>query len=169
MRGPGVTRVMLGAILAVCLLACVQTWRLHHAKLAVVELEVQMQAERTRAAESARQAEANYRAIESAWVRRHQEIAHEAEQNARRVATAAAAGAVAGDGLRHRATQLAARCPAPESAAPADPGPTAANPGAVLADVLGRLEAAGRELAAVADARGVAGQACERAYGALRP
>lgn len=163
------TRVMLGAVLAVCLLAGVQTWRLHHAKLAVAELEAQVQAERTHAAESARQAEANYRAIESAWVRKHQEIAHEAEQNARRWALAAAAGAVAGDGLRHRATQLAARCPAPESAALAEPGPTAASPGAVLADVLGRLEAAGRELAAVADARGVAGQACERAYGVLRP
>jgi hypothetical protein len=38
----------------------------------------------------------------------------------------------------------------------------------VLADVLGRLEAAGRELAAIADARGAAGAACERAYEALR-
>jgi hypothetical protein len=37
----------------------------------------------------------------------------------------------------------------------------------VLADVLGRLEEAGRELAAVADARGTAGTACERAYQAL--
>jgi hypothetical protein len=34
----------------------------------------------------------------------------------------------------------------------------------VLADVLGRLEEAGRELAAVADARGTAGAACQRAY-----
>jgi hypothetical protein len=38
----------------------------------------------------------------------------------------------------------------------------------VLADVLGRLEEAGRELAAVADARGTAGTACERAYQALQ-
>jgi hypothetical protein len=37
----------------------------------------------------------------------------------------------------------------------------------VLADVLGRLEEAGRELAQVADARGNAGAACQRAYQAL--
>lgn len=163
------TRLMLGAILAALLLAGVQTSRLHRAELALAEHQAQAQAERARAAEAARQAEANYRAIEQAWIRKHQEIAREAEDQARRLAAAAAAGAVAGDGLRHRATQLAARCPAPESPAPAEPGPPAAGPGALLADVLGRLEAAGRELAAIADARGAAGQACQRAYGALAP
>jgi hypothetical protein len=38
----------------------------------------------------------------------------------------------------------------------------------VLADVLGRLAQTAGELAAIADARGAAGAACEKAYGALR-
>jgi hypothetical protein len=37
----------------------------------------------------------------------------------------------------------------------------------VLADVLGGLEATARELASVADDRGVAGAACVRAYDSL--
>jgi hypothetical protein len=37
----------------------------------------------------------------------------------------------------------------------------------VLADLLGRLAQTAAELAAVADARGGAGQACVQAYGAL--
>jgi hypothetical protein len=37
----------------------------------------------------------------------------------------------------------------------------------VLADVLGRLEEAGRRLAATADERGIAGAACERSYDSL--
>jgi hypothetical protein len=39
----------------------------------------------------------------------------------------------------------------------------------VLADVFGRLEEAGRRYAALADERGTAGAACERAYDALIP
>ncbi len=163
------TRILLGAVLAALLLAGVQTWRLHSAQAAMAEHKSQVQADRARAAEAARQTEANYRALEAAWIRKHQEVALEAEQNARKIAGAAAAGAVAGDGLRHRAASLAATCPTTADAPAADSGPPAPSPGVLLADVLGRLEAAGRELAAVADARGVAGQACERAYGALRP
>lgn len=111
------------------------------------------------------------RAIEAAWITKHQEIAREAEEQARRHAAAMAAGAVAGNGLRDRAASLAAtatRCPAASDPTTAPSGPSAGSPAAVLADVLGRLETAGRELAAVADARGAAGAACERAYEALR-
>jgi hypothetical protein len=111
------------------------------------------------------------RNIEAAWVNKHQEIARDAEELARRHAAAVAAGAVAGNGLRERAAALAAtatRCAAPADPAPATVSPPAGNPAVVLADVLGRLEAAGRELAAVADARAAAGSACERAYEALR-
>ena len=86
-----------------------------------------------------------------------------ATAQARRVAADRAGAAAAGDGLRQRAAAVAARCDTGAASA----GTAAGNPGAVLADVLGRLESAGRELAAVADERGVAGSACERAFDAL--
>jgi hypothetical protein len=122
------------------------------------------------AGEALRQSE-KARSLEAAWINRHKEIAHEAQDQARRTAAAAAAAGIAGDGLRQRADRLAAaaaHCPAAPDATIAPSGPPASHPAAVLADVLGRLEAAGRELAAIADARGAAGAACERAYEALR-
>lgn len=121
------------------------------------------------AAQALRESE-RVRTLEAAWITKHQEIARDAETQARRHAQAAAASAIAGNGLRDRAAQFAtaARCPAPEAATPAGASASAPGPAAVLADVLGRLEAAGRELAAVADARGAAGAACQRAYEALR-
>ena len=97
-----------------------------------------------------------------------QEAANAAESKARRArADAAAAGADA-DSLREYAAQLAADASACDPTAAAVS--TAANaPGAVLADMLGRLEASGRELAAEADRRGVAGSECEWRYQALTP
>jgi hypothetical protein len=70
--------------------------------------------------------------------------------------------------LRDRIAALAAKCSRPASGAGvAASGPSAPDAGRMLAELSGRLEAAGRELAAIADARGAAGSACERAYGAL--
>lgn len=87
------------------------------------------------------------------------------DQAARDRADAAAAGAAA-DRLRHAYTAAVQRC----GGAPAAPGGSAAADARdVLADVQRRLDAAAGELAALADARGTAGAACERAYDALRP
>ena len=91
-------------------------------------------------------------------------IDHVAVAEIRAVRSAAVYAAVAGGGLRFRAEAVAARC---------DPGPagsseTTPSSGALLADVLGRLEAAGRDLAATADERGVAGAACEAAFDAVK-
>lgn len=72
------------------------------------------------------------------------------------------AAAAAGDGLRLRAAELAA-----SAAAPAADCTPAADASRVLADVLGRLEEAGRRAAAIADERGDAGAACERAWDAM--
>lgn len=174
----GIELAILGVIAGLIGLAGVQTWRLHRAQLDLADTRTEQQAHRRQAAEAlaiahaeARRIEANHRAIEQAWIRKHQEIAREAEDQARRTAAAAADARIAGDGLRHRAAQLAASgpatCPAPTDPAAAPISPPTPSPAAVLADVLGRLEAAGRELAAVADARGRTGAACERAYEAL--
>ena len=171
-------RALLACILAALALAGVQTWRLQRAQLSAADLRTEIQAQRHQTAEDRAQAvaasasaAAAYRSIEQAWINKHQEIARDAETQARALDAARTAGRIAGDGLRHRADELAATaaCPAPT---PADPAPTPSSPptpspATVLADVLGRLEEAGRELAAVADARGRTGAACERAYQAL--
>jgi hypothetical protein len=73
------------------------------------------------------------------------------------------AAASAADSLRQRAEQLAAECSA-AGAAVADGGPPASAAGVVLADMLQRLEARGRDAAAAADAAFSAGVACEAAY-----
>jgi hypothetical protein len=173
----GIELAILGVIAALIGLAGVQTWRLHQAQLQAADLRAAQQADRRQAAEAlasahaeARRIEANHRALEQAWITRHQEIAREAETQARRTAAAADGARIAGNGLRHRAAQLAsspATCPAPADTAAAPSSPPTSSPAAVLADVLGRLEEAGRQLAEVADARGRTGAACERAYGAL--
>lgn len=81
------------------------------------------------------------------------------------LADTAAADATA-DGLRDeldRIKRRAARC-----AGVATGGAPAKDATTVLADVLGEMESAGRELAAEADRRGIAGRACEAAYGVLK-
>jgi hypothetical protein len=173
-----VTRALLACILVALALAGVQTWRLQRAQLSAADLRTEIQAQRHQTAEDRAQATAAsasaaaaYRSIEQAWINKHQEIAREAQDQARRTAAAAAAAGIAGDGLRQRAAELAATAacptPTPPGPAPTPSSPPTPSPAAVLADVLGRLEEAGRELAAVADARGTAGTACERAYQAL--
>lgn len=173
-----ISRPMLAGILVALALAGVQTWRLQRAQLTAAELRAELQAQRRQAAEDRAQAvaasasaAAAYRSIEQAWINKHQEIARDAQDQARAIEAARAAGRMAADGLRQRAQQLAATaaCPAPTAPDPASApsSPPTPSPAAVLADVLGRLEEAGRELAAVADARGTAGTACERAYQAL--
>ncbi len=169
---------ILGVILSLIALLGVQTWRLHQAQLQAADLRTAQQTDRRQAAEAlasahadARRIEADHRALEQAWINRHQEIARDAETQARRTAAAADGARIAGDGLRHRAAQLAASgpatCPATADTPAAPSSPPTPSATAVLADVLGRLEEAGRQLAEVADARGRTGAACERAYGAL--
>lgn len=69
--------------------------------------------------------------------------------------------------LRQRADALARRCAPGNPSAPA-PSPASPSPGDLLADVLGRADAASGELAAYADRARAAGSACEQAYDALR-
>ncbi len=160
-----ISRPMLAGILVALALAGVQTWRLQRAQLTAAELRTELQAQRRQAAEDRAQAVAAYRNIEQAWIHKHQEIAREAQDQTRRTAAAAADARLAGDSLRQRAEQLAATCSAAApNPAVASSGPTTTNPAAVLADVLRRVEETGRELAKIADDRGTAGVACERAF-----
>jgi hypothetical protein len=67
--------------------------------------------------------------------------------------------AAAGDGLRIRAQSAAASA--------AGSCEAAADTSRMLADLLGSVEAEGRRLAEIADERGAAGEACQRAFDAM--
>jgi hypothetical protein len=99
-------------------------------------------------------------------VNQAQEIAHAADRKLRQARADAAAADAAAGSLREYASALAARAAACDPAAAVGSSP-ASDAGLVLAHMLGRLEAAGRDAAAAADAAHVAGSACERAYDAL--
>jgi hypothetical protein len=139
-----IAKLLAAAALAGWLLAGVQTWRL------TVEAERQ-----------AREALAREAALRTALISQT-EAANDAAQAARRARLDSAAAGRAADSLREHVARVAGRC----SAAATD-SPAGAAPGDLLADMLGRLEAAGRELAAEADRARAAGAACERSYDAL--
>lgn len=149
--------------------ATVQTVRLHterlaHAetKLAHAEQAAIKQAE-ARAAMLAAGVESHRRVIEI------KEIAYAAQTQLDRARADADAARTAGERLRQRVAALTAagRCPATTDPTTATTGPAADATGAMLADVFGRMEEAGRAMAAHADASRAAGLACQQAYDAL--
>lgn len=123
-------------------------WEVSDARRAVADAKARAEAE----AEFNRRLEAQ------------QEAASAAAETLRRARLDAAAAGRAADSLRGHVATLAGQC-----AAPAAGSASGAGAGDVLADMLGRLEAAGRELAAEADRARAAGAACERAYDSLKP
>lgn len=158
------------ALVAVSLLLGLQTFRLageqrDHANTRTAHAEkVQEFAESARkatedaAAESLRRAEA---------IQGVTEYANKQIDQARSDADAARA---AGDGLRKRFATLAATCGATASdSKAASSGEAAGSAGAVLTNVLERLDDAAGILAQYADESRAAGLACERSYMALNP
>ena len=109
------------------------------------------------------------RALEARWRAQHTEVQTDAQAKIRAAAADAARARSAADSLQRRAEVIAAQCanPTRDSAAPALGGEAAQDPGVVLANLLRGVAQAAGELAAVADARGTAGAACERAYDAI--
>jgi Protein of unknown function (DUF2514) len=175
-----VIRLLLGLLpawawlaVAAALLAGAGVWHLsavHDARAAgMQDVQGRWDAARAVAAETARVATEAARAEEQRRIAALMEIANESALRAEQSRVAALAADAAAVGLRQRAAAIAARCSASRGhPSPAASGPPAADPGRMLADVLGRLEEAGRELAAIADQRGAAGAACQTAYDALR-
>lgn len=111
--------------------------------------------------------EAKYRLLEKQRQSDIDKVVEDAQEKINRVSADAASARAAADGLRKQAVILASRCAAAGNPTAASGSPPATNPGDVLADVLGSVEAAGRAMAEEADRRGIAGSACERSYGAL--
>lgn len=154
-----ITRLISGLLALALLLA---GWQWRQAVTARADLALY----RGKVAEQIQQAEAAARSEEqrrTAKIQEAQDAAHQARIAAESDARAARASA---DRLRQRAAELAASCSA-SNPAPAASSPAASAPGPVLADMLIRLEEAGREIAEESDRRRIAGIACERVYRAL--
>lgn len=99
-------------------------------------------------------------------VRKQTEVIHDATEQARR---ARADADRAGDAERRLLARIGAAGGGSTDPAAAGASAPAGDASAVPADLLGRCVGDLRRLAAIADERGIAGQACERAYDALTP
>jgi hypothetical protein len=145
---------------------------LARAEMALAAEQADRARERAQAAQALAAAAEQSRQTEAQWRAKHTEVQTHAQNQIRAANADAARARDAADILRQRAEVIGAQCAARSDAGPsattAAAGQAAASPGTVLADVLGRLAQTAGELAAIADVRGAAGAACEKAYEALR-
>ena len=130
------------------------------AELADYRLQV---AERDRRAEAAAREEERRRKTEV------DRITGEANDQAEQARADAAVADQRADSLQQQVARLLASRGATCSAIAAQGSPPARDAAVLLAEVLSRMEQAGRELAKEADRRGVAGRACEQYAAALHP
>lgn len=169
-----IPRWLLLSLLAVVVAAPWVAWvacrlDLAQAHLRLAQLQAVIATERAQDADAGRLATERYRAAELRTAAAGQEITNATIQASQMAGRAAVRAADSGAGLRKRAAAVAARCGgAAEHPAAATDSASAASSCAVLADVLGQVEAAGRGMAETADARGIAGTDCERRYDALK-
>lgn len=146
-------------------------------RLTIAAVRLELGTERTAratdkaaAAESARLESERIRREEGENRRKLQEaLDAERKEHERARADAAIADAAAGRLQQRVAALVAAARQAARDPGPAGGSPPAGDAAGMLADVLGRCIARLRQLGEVADARGIAGSTCERAYDALKP
>jgi hypothetical protein len=140
-----------------------QTVRVGQLRAELTATKLALETERRMAADAAKTALEQYRAAEQRLITHTQTEVRNAQTSSRAADAAAAHAVTAAAGLRQRLAAVAARCGrAAEAPAAAAGSASAAEAGHLLADVSGRLEAAGRELAEFAERSAIAGQACER-------
>jgi hypothetical protein len=128
--------------------------------------QAELDALRAAYTQAALRAEQDARETEARHARAMDELARAARDQARAAAAARQRADAAAVRLRDAAARAGAECAAPP-AATADGGQTAAGPGLVLSDLLGRCGARLVELGDYADRAAAAGAACERAYDAV--
>jgi predicted phage gp36 major capsid-like protein len=159
-----------GAALAASLaFGTMQTLRLASARTALASEQRDRAAERMQMEQAAREQAERFRATEHDWQEAQRENSILARKARELAALDAAAAGAAGGRLHDRAAALAAACrgPARNPAAVAG-GPAASAPGDVLANMLGRLDEAGRIVARYADSASISGEQCAADYQALR-
>lgn len=113
------------------------------------------------------------RELEALWRTRHTEVQNDAQAKIRAAAADAARARTAADSLQRRVEVVAAQCANPQRDTAAGSGfapggAPAQDPSVVLPKLFRGIAQAAGELAAIADARGAAGAACENAYDALK-
>ena len=127
-------------------------------------------ADRARAAAAALAASEAARAEEQRRAAAQQEVVDAYEKELQRMRADVAIADAAAGRLRERVAALVAAARQAAGGASLAPGsPPADDATGMLADVLGRCISRVQLLARVADERGAAGRACERAYDALTP
>lgn len=142
-----------------------QGWRLG---MDVAEARQALAEYQAGAATRAAEAEAAARAEEQRRQRVIEEVRDEARGMVERASADARVADERADGLQREVARLRAGRGATCSAIASRRGEAAGDSLGMLADVLIEMERAGRELAAEADRRGVAGRACEAAYDGVK-
>lgn len=154
---------LVAALIGMSAFAGVQTLRLASARNVTAELREVLAEERKNAAEAALAASEQERIEEKRRSHAAAEADRAGKQKLDRLRSVADSAATAAAELRVAAAEAAARCRLwTDDAIPPVDREAAASPGMVLADVLGRMEARGRQLALLADERGIAGATCEQ-------
>lgn len=154
-------------LLALVLVGGVQQYRVSGLQGDLAQLQAEWAAERADLASQAAEAERKARAEEQRRQREIKGIQDEARGELERASTDARIADERADGLQREIDRLRASRGATCDAIAAQRGQATASAVDMLADLLIEVERAGRELAAEADRRGVAGMACERAYDAM--
>ena len=144
-------------------------WELRGTETTLARERAERAQEREKLVAEALAASEAARALEARWRAQHTEVQTDAQAKIRAASADAARARSAADSLQRRAEVIAAQCANPtRDRADAAPGSaTAPDPGVVLTNLLRGVAQAAAELATVADARGTAGAACERAYDAI--
>ena len=148
-------------------LCVVQTVRLAHANAETAQASEALAQAVAEAQTAARLELERLREQAHAQSAKQQEAIDAATLDTERARAAAAAAGRAGDGLRRHAADLARDCQTQPRAAPASASAPASATGDLLADMLGRIDAAAGELAEYADRARIAGLACERVHDSL--
>lgn len=147
-----------------------QSWRLHSRTGELNALTLTVAKELEAAATASLKATEAARIEEQRRVVAQQGVINAAENRTRAARMGAAAAVSAGNGLRKYANSLAASCsPATSDPPAASASTSASNPAVVLAGLLDSVSFEAVRLAALADERGIAGEACVGAYQGLKP
>lgn len=158
-----------GLLALLLVFGLVQSARLQRAETAIQTEKAGRAQDKAAAAMAAASAVMAARAEEQRRNAELQENVDDAQAKAAAARRDALAAAGSRDRMQQRAAELAARCGAGASdTAAAEGGAPTAGPGLVLAELLRRSAERSGQLAEYADQARIAGQACERAYDALR-